>query len=88
MITRQQVSEKIVAYLNGELTLAQLVSWAENCMVEGGFAPDSDVDMLIEIVMYLAAADTKYFPPTWEVFSDFLNQLGSRVKVVPVGADE
>jgi hypothetical protein len=88
MITRQQVSEKILTYLNGEMTLAQLVSWAESCMVEGGFGPDPDIDMLVDIVMYLAAADTEYFPPTWEVFSDFLNQLGSPVKVVPVGAGE
>lgn len=84
MITRQQVSEQILAYLNGELTLPELVLWAENCMVIGGFAPDEDIDLLVDIVMYLAAADTEYFPPTWEVFSDFLKRLGSPVKVVPV----
>jgi hypothetical protein len=53
-------------------------------MVVGGFGPDQDVDMLVDIVMYLAGADTEYFSPTWEVFSDFLNRLGSPVKVVPM----
>jgi hypothetical protein len=84
MITREQVSDKLLAYLNGEITLAQLVDWSENSMVVGGFGPDQDVELLVDIVMYLAGADTQYFPPTWEVFSDFLNRLGSPVKVVPM----
>jgi hypothetical protein len=86
MITRQRVSEKLFSYLNGDLTLAELVDWAENCMVTGGFTPDEDIDRLVDIVMYLAGADTAYFPLTWEVCSDFMNQLGTPVKVVPLGA--
>jgi len=44
MITRQHVSEKLLAYLNDEITLAQLVDWAESCLVAGGFGPD-DADL-------------------------------------------
>jgi len=84
MITRQKVSEKLLAYLNGAITLAELVDWAENCFVMGGFAPDEDIDLLTDIVMYIAGADRPYFPLTWETVSDFLNRLGSPVKVVPL----
>ncbi|NWG18128.1 MAG: hypothetical protein HXY41_16005 [Chloroflexi bacterium] len=84
MITRQQVSSKLFAYLNGEVTLSEMVDWAENCMVTGGFGPEEDIDMLVDIVMYLAGTDRSYFPLTWDVCLDFMKQLGTPVKVVPV----
>ncbi len=84
MITRHTVSEKLLAYLNAEMTLETLVDWAENCFVECGFAPDEDIDLLTDIVMYIAGADCTYFPLTWETVSDFSNRLGSPVKVVPL----
>ncbi len=84
MIPKQVVSEKLLSYLNQEITLAELVDWAENCFVVGGFVPDEDIDMLVDIVMYLAGGDTVYFPLTWDVCSDFMAQLGAPVKVVPI----
>lgn len=86
MITRQQVSSKLLAYLNNQLTLAELVDWAENALVTGGFGPDEDVDLLMGIVMYLAGADSQYFPLTWEVCQDFMRQLGTPIKVVTISA--
>ena len=83
MITRQVVSDQLLAYLNGKITLAALVDWAENNLVTGGFGPDEDVDRLMDIVMYLAGADTDYFPLTWEICQDFMRQLRTLVKVVP-----
>ena len=82
MIIRQTVSDKLLAYRNSAITLAELVDWAETCFVTGGFAPDEDIDLLTDILMYIAGADRPYFPLTWETVSDFLNRLGSPVKVV------
>jgi hypothetical protein len=87
MVTRQHVTEKLLAYLNQSITLAELVDWAENCFVTGGLGPDEDIPMLRDVLMYLAAGDTTAFPLTWEVCLDFMKQLESPVKVVPVGAD-
>lgn len=84
IITRQKVSETLLRYLNGEITLAELVDWAENSVGLSDFEPDEDVDMLMKIMMYLAGADTAYFPLTWDVLVEFLNQLGTPVKIVPV----
>jgi hypothetical protein len=80
MITRAVVIEKLLAYLNQQITLRELWEWAENCFIEGGFLPEEDTDMLVDIVMYIAGADTRYFPLTWDTIEDFLRQLGMRVK--------
>ena len=81
IITRQTVGEKLLAYLNRELTLAELVDWAENTFIDDILEPDEDVDMLNDILAYLAAADTSQFPLTWEVCADFLGRLGLNVQV-------
>ncbi len=84
VITRQSVSEHLLAYLNNQLSLAALVDWAENTFIDDSLEPDEDVDMLNDILAYLAAADTAQFPLTWEVCTDFLQRLGVSVRVVMV----
>lgn len=49
MITRQAVSQKLQAYLNEEITLPQIVDWAENAMVDGDFE-DEYVGLLAGII--------------------------------------
>jgi len=34
-VTKQTVAGKIAAYLHREITLAQLVDWAENAVMDG-----------------------------------------------------
>ncbi len=34
-ITKQIISDQIAAYLHHEITLPQLVDWAENAMMDG-----------------------------------------------------
>lgn len=82
-ITRQTVSEKLLAYLNQGITLAQLVDWAENTFIDDVLVPDEDIELLNDILMYLAAADTAQFPLTWETCMDFMQRLGTPVKVIP-----
>lgn len=81
MITRSVVAEKLLAYLNRQIKLAQLVDWAENTFIDDTLEPESDVDMLNDILGYLAAADTEQFPLTWEKCRAFLDQLGVAVEV-------
>lgn len=84
IITRQAVREQLMAYLNQRITLAELVDWAENTFVDATLAPDEDVDMLNDILAYLAAADSPQFPLTWDICADFLDRLGVKVRVVAV----
>ena len=85
MITREIVLEKFMAYLNREIGLDQLADWAETSLMEADFGP-ADTQMLMTIVGYIGAADLPGFELTWEVCTDFLNRLGTSVKVVPVAA--
>ncbi len=82
MISRVTVIKKFLAYLNREISLDELVDWAEDAVFEADLDPD-DADLLMEILGYLGAADSPGFELTWEVCYDILTRLGSPVKVVP-----
>ncbi len=84
VVTRSEVSQQLLAYLNHALSLAALVDWAENTFIDDALEPEQDIDMLNDILSYLAAADTAQFPLTWEICTDFLDRLGVPVKVIPV----
>lgn len=85
-ITRQVLSDKLLAYLNHEITLGALVDWAENTFIDDVLEPEADTELLNDILQYLAAADTVQFPLTWEICAEFMDRLGTPVKVVPVVA--
>lgn len=80
-ITRQVVSDQF-AYLNQELTLAQLVDWAENTFIDDSLVPDDDIPLLNDMLMYLAGADTSQFPLTWDICADFMAKLGTLVNMI------
>jgi len=90
MITRTILAKQLLAYLNHQISLATLVNWAENTFIDDVLEPEEDVEILNDILTYLAAADTAQFPLTWEVCREFLERLGTSVKVVaefiPYGA--
>lgn len=80
MITRQTVRDQLLAYLNHQVTLAQLVDWAENVMNEGTLDP-GDSDILSEVIARIGAADVEDFGLTWDDCYDFLSRLGYKAKV-------
>lgn len=82
VITRQTVSGQLLAYLNRCITLAELVDWAENSFIDDLLEPPEDVDMLNDILAYLAAADSAQFPLTWDICAGFLEKLGVQVQVI------
>jgi len=81
-ISRETVSDQLLAYLNQELSLSELVNWAENTFIDDILTPDEDIPLLNDILMYLAGADTAYFPLTWEICAKFMGQLGTPIKVI------
>ena len=85
MITRQTAAQRLAAYLHHELTLAQLVDWAENTMMEGAFAKP-DVTALRAVVPRLGVADVRAFGLAWEDSEEFLNKLGYAARVDVVAA--
>ena len=85
MITKQTVADKIAAYLHKEITLAQLVDWAENAIMEGEFH-EPDLDVLRTVVSRLGVADVRAFGLEWDDCEQLLQELGYSARVDIVAA--
>ena len=85
LITKQTVAGKIAAYLHHEITLAQLVDWAEDAIMDGEFA-DGEMDALRLVVSRLGVADVRAFGLAWEDCEHLLEQLGYSARVDVVAA--
>lgn len=84
MITQELLASKLLDYLNGNLTLAALVDWAEDAIVtftEADQRPPN-ADAVWDILLYLGAGDSAAFPLTWEIITDALERLGRPIKEV------
>ncbi len=79
-ITKQMVANKIAAYLHHEITMAQLVDWAEDAVSEGEFA-EGEMEALRYVIPRLGLADARAFGLTWEDCENYLARLGYRVRV-------
>ena len=80
-ITRQIVADKIAGYLQGNLSQAELVDWAERAMMDAEF-DETEVDLLTDIVGRLGLADVAEFGLRWQDCEEFLRRLGYRAKVI------
>ena len=84
-ITKKTVADKIAAYLHHDITLEQLVDWAENALMEGEFA-EQDAATISAVVSRLGVADVRAFDLTWADCEQLLGQLGfsARIEIVTV----
>ena len=80
ILTRQIAAQRLIAYLQHDLTSAQLVDWAENAIIEGEFE-EEHCELLRDIISRIGLADVRAFGLTWEDCEDFLSRLGYRVRV-------
>ena len=79
-ITTEVVAEKITAFLQHELSINDLVDWAERAMLDGEFA-DEHYETIRDIVSRLGIADVKAFGLTWEDCEQLLSQLGYTIRI-------
>lgn len=80
VVRRKDVARKLEDYLHQQLTLSELVNWAEEVMQEGEF-DESDFEMLRDIVSRLGLSDVRTFGLTWEDCATYLTRLGYSVNV-------
>jgi len=85
MFTRHAVAEKITQYLQHQISLVEIVDWAEQAMMDEEFDED-DYEIIRDVVSRLGFADVRAFGLTWEDCQSFLNRLGyqAQVEVHPV----
>jgi cobyrinic acid a,c-diamide synthase len=84
-ITKQTVADKIAAYLHHEITLAQLVDWAENAMMDGELA-ERDAKILSPVIARLGVADVRAFGLAWDDCEELLHKLGFSPRIEVVAA--
>jgi hypothetical protein len=84
-LTREAVARKLAAYLHHEISLDELVAWANAAMMEDNFE-EADYDAIRDAVARLGLADVQAFGLTWEDCASILKQLGyhARVEIVTV----
>ena len=84
-ITKKTVADKIAAYLHHEITLAQLVDWSENVLMESELA-EQDAATISSVVARLGVADVRTFGLAWEDCEELLHLLGFSPRVEVVAA--
>ena len=84
-LTRAAVARKLVAYLHQEISLDELVAWANVAMMEADFE-EAYYDPICDVAARLGLADVQAFGLTWEDCASILKQLGydARVEIVAV----
>ena len=85
IITRHTVAQQIAAYLHHQISLAQLVDWAENTMMDGEFS-EREMGALRSVIARLGVVDVRAFGLSWEDCEHFLRQLGYAARVDVVAA--
>nr|BAL59266.1 hypothetical conserved protein [Candidatus Acetothermum autotrophicum] len=85
MITRHDVARQVIAYLQHQVSLAELVAWAEQALLESDL-DERDLDLVRESLARLGVADVRAFGLSWEECEQLLARLGYKVnvQVVPV----
>jgi hypothetical protein len=85
VITRETVAQKLAAYLHHEISLADLVDWAQMAMMDGELE-DVDHDAIRDAVARLGLADVRAFGLTWEDCEAILKRLGydTRIEIIAV----
>ncbi|MGQ0545781.1 MAG: hypothetical protein ACT4P3_10680 [Betaproteobacteria bacterium] len=80
IVTKQQVAEKIAAYLHHRLTLAELVDWAERALMDAEF-DEKDAATISAVVARLGVADVRAFGLTWADCEELLAKLGFSARI-------
>ncbi len=75
MITRHIVAEKLFGHLNHDISLSELVDWAEHVMMDGEVA-DQDAEVVNDTMARIGVADVQQFGLLWEECEDMLQKLG------------
>ena len=80
MVTKKEIANKLLNYLNNQVMLAELVSWAEDT-IQNGDIEEAEPKIIMQMLGRMAAADVKEFGLLWEDCEQIMSQLGYTLKV-------
>jgi len=75
------VAGKIAAYLHGEISLAQLVDWAESA-IQDGESDERDIDVLRSVVARLTARSPEHYQWKSSAIGCFICLLPLEIRVL------
>jgi hypothetical protein len=80
VLTRRELAEMLIKYINRSIDLPTLVDWAEDMIKEADFETGS-FELIRGILARIGLADVREFGLTWDDCYDYLHKLGYNVKV-------
>ncbi len=80
MITKDNLAEKLILYLNHDLSLNDLVQWAEWVMMEE-YIDEKDMLLIRDVIARLGLSDTMAFGLSFEDCREYLEKLGYDVEI-------
>ena len=85
VITTKTVADKVAAYLHHEISLTELVDWAENALMDGEIE-ERNASIISSAIARLGVADVRAFGLSWEDCEGLLLKLGFAARVQIVSA--
>lgn len=80
IITKQQLAVNLLNFLQHKTTLNDLVSWAEDALMEGDIQGE-DPEVVRDILARLGLADVKAFGLFWDDCNNYMQKLGYVLKI-------
>jgi hypothetical protein len=80
MITKKIIAEKLLAYLQHHTSLAEVVAWAEQALLDADYKDDA-VHTIRNILAQLGMADVKAFGLEWRDCESIMERLGFKLEV-------
>ncbi len=80
MITKKIIAEKLLAFLQHRTSLAGVVAWAEQAVLDADYK-DDDTYTIRNILAQLGMADVKTFGLEWRDCESIMERLGYKLEV-------
>ena len=80
LVTKELVYNKLSSYLKHQLSITELVNWAETAFMEDEFDSE-DYDIINDIISKLGVADAANFGLTWDDCEEFFKKLGYSIRL-------
>ncbi len=80
MVTKKDISDQLLGYLQHRVTLEDLVNWAENMLMEGDYIDDAE-HTTRNTLAQLGLADVKTFGLEWKDCESIMERLGYKLEV-------
>ena len=80
MITKKTIAAKLLAYLQHRTSLAEVVAWAEQALLDADYKDDS-AHTIRNILAQLGMADIKAFGLEWKDCESIMERLGFKLEV-------